>query len=252
MYGVRLGRMERWMLLHAPVPRSLSGLVLDAEDPSVREGQRRAAVKLERVGLLEREQAVLYVAAQDARRERLVFRDGQFWRRRSAERRHAVRRTIVWLSPLGSEIEHRFRAQLVARTPIRWDERTVAEAQMVAHQQYGSGNHREQRRTFLEALEEQERARALAVDRDANPLEPAVPGTVHSSGDHERWMLAAAIADDRSPVGGADAAWDLACALYEGLGIKPLREAAAKTRSAQRAGSKAQRFRDQRATPPRL
>lgn len=239
------------MLLASPAPRAVDGLVLDAQDASVREGQRRAAVKLERVGLLEREQAVVYVAARDARRERLVFRECQFWRRRSAERRHAVRRTIVWRSPFGAEIERRYHDDLAAGVAVRWERRTVAAAQMAAQLHYGGSDHRAQRRAAVAVLEEEQRARALAVDRDDNPLEPAIPSSVVSDGDRERWLLAAAIAQDRNPGAGADAAWDVACALYGSLGIHPLRDAAASTRAARRARTKAQQFRDQRSALPR-
>ncbi len=240
------------MLLAAPAPRAVHGLILDAEEPSVREGQRRAAAKLERVTLLEREQAVLYVAARDGRRERLVLRGGQFWRRRSAERRHAVKRTIVWRSPFGAEIERRYHDELAAGAAVRWEQRSVEAAQSAARLHYGGSDHRAQRRAALAALEEEQRAQALVVDRDANPLEPVVPASVVSDADHERWLLAASIAEDRTAGAGAGAgaAWDVACALYESLGINPLRAAAASTRAARRARSKAQRFRDGRGATP--
>jgi hypothetical protein len=112
--GIRLGKMERHLLLRAPHPETLFGLVLDAPDRSVREQLRRASMKLERVGLLDRETMQLYVRARDPRRERLLFVDGRFCRRPDPTRAHAVRRNVVWKSPFGFEIVLRYGPQLIA------------------------------------------------------------------------------------------------------------------------------------------
>ena len=70
----------------------------------------------------------LYVRARDPRRERLLFLDGRFYRRTDPSRAHAVRRNVIWKSPFGFEIVLRYRRQLEAGTPIRWDARTVKRA----------------------------------------------------------------------------------------------------------------------------
>ena len=205
--GVRLGKMERWLLLHAPGPDALFGLVLDEPDAAVRDQLRRAACKLERVRLLEHERMQVYVRARDPRRERLVLHNGRLWLRTDSTRAHAVRRNVVWQSPFGFELVLRYRPQLATGTAIRWDRRTVMRAFERA-----SVRSRDHRRVEIAAREEAERDEVILSDPVL--VEPAVPQEVRSSGDLERWALAVAAAQERIPAGEPPAIWDLARELW--------------------------------------
>jgi hypothetical protein len=165
--GVQLGKMERDLLLRAPSPEAAFGLVLDHLDRSLREQLRQAAAKLEREGLLERDKMRCYVRARDPRQDRLLFRDGGFWRPRDPSRAQAVRRNVVWKSPFGFEIALLYRAQLAAAgTKIRWETRAVERAQARARTHHVD---RELRRGLIATREEDE-ADALVRARGAGEL----------------------------------------------------------------------------------
>jgi hypothetical protein len=96
--GVRLGQMERWVLLQAAHPAAHQGLVLDEPDRSAREQHRRAAKKLARISLLEIERMKIYTRARDLRRENLLYRHRRFWFYADPTRARPVQRNVVWLS----------------------------------------------------------------------------------------------------------------------------------------------------------
>ena len=217
LFGVRLGKWERWLLRHAPGPEALHGLVLDDPDPGIREQLRRAACKLDGAGLLERHRMHSYVRARDPRREGLLFKDGQFWVRADQSRAHAVRRNVVWLSPFGREIELLYRAQLEAGAPIRWDRDAVLRAR--DRVRYVQRNHR---RVQIGVLEEDARD---AVIRGENrwKLRPAVPEDVGSIRDGERWEAAVAVARNRAPQAPAPELWQRALELWRTVDGEALR-----------------------------
>src|SRR4051812_38046721 len=66
--GVRLGRMERWLLLNASDPTTAFGFVLEPPDSSTGETLRRAVRKLEHLARIEVHQLRTYVRARDPRR----------------------------------------------------------------------------------------------------------------------------------------------------------------------------------------
>ncbi len=70
--GVRLGVLERTLLVYAPPPGTHGGLVIDAPEgtSSVQKGYLRAAKKLECLDLLRRVRLRASARARDPRRER--------------------------------------------------------------------------------------------------------------------------------------------------------------------------------------
>jgi hypothetical protein len=132
LHGVRLGRMERHLLLHAPRPDTPFGCIINAPDRSVREQLRRGAAKLVSVRLLEQEKVRLYGRARDPRRKGLSFADGCFYTRADSTRAHMVSRNVVWQSPFGWQIVQRYWRQLKRGSSIRWDLLTVQHAYRVA------------------------------------------------------------------------------------------------------------------------
>jgi len=212
LYGVRLGKMERKLLSLAPTPDAIYGYVIDDPDRSIREQLRRAAVKLERVGLLERLSVGVYVRARDVRREGLRFSKGRFWRYVDATRAHAVRRNVVWKSPFGFEISILYRAQLEAGAPIRWDARSVRNAKSRAASK--SMDRHWQFRDAIESHEETAREAVLFPD-PTERLQEVVPAAVKTMEDRDRWKLATAAALHRVNDVDAAALWDLALRLYD-------------------------------------
>jgi hypothetical protein len=212
LYGVRLGKMERFLLSRAPTSDAMFGYVIDDADRSIREQLRRAAVKLERVGLVERLSLGVHVRARDVRREGLRFSKGRFWRYVDPTRAHAVRRNVVWKSPFGLEIYLLYRAQLEAGSPIRWDERSVRNAKSRAA--YKSMDRRWQFRHVIEAHEQSAREAILFPDPAAE-LQEVEPAEIKTREDRGRWKLAIAAARQRASDSDAAALWDLALRLYE-------------------------------------
>src|SRR4051794_30821257 len=96
--------MERYLLDRAPDSDAIYGYVIDDPVRSIREQLRRAALKLQKVGLAEVLPMGVYVRARDVRREGLRFKDGRFVRYVDATRAHAVRRNVVWVTPFGRQI----------------------------------------------------------------------------------------------------------------------------------------------------
>jgi hypothetical protein len=216
--GVRLGKMERWLLLHAPTHEALFGLVLDQPDRGVREQLGRAAVKLEHVGLVDRARMRVYVRARDPRAERLIFQDNRFWLREDPSRAHGVRRNVVWLTPFGLQIVLRYRPQLAGGAPIRWDPRTVHRARECAPFLDATD-----RRTQLAYREEVERDAVILADPARRQLKPAVPSEVENEADLERWELAVAVARHRDPAARPEELWDVARDLSATVGVEALR-----------------------------
>lgn len=222
--GVRLGEMQRWLLLAAPSPEALEGFVLEHPDRSVQETMRAAAARLEQAGLVDRYRVPLYTRARDPRGERLVFRDGAFWTRKDPTRAHAVRRTVIWQSPFGVEIVKRYRRQLESGAAIRWDPRTVRSA--FERKARVPDQHR---RVQLANMEEEARDAVVLADHSRRALTPAVPDDVMASGDTERWELATAVAHDQAPDARPDALWEHALELWRSSSVEELRAAAPTT-----------------------
>ncbi|MEJ7782228.1 MAG: hypothetical protein WKF99_06640 [Solirubrobacteraceae bacterium] len=233
---MRLGKMERWLLYNAPNPEALFGLVLDQDSPRTRETLRRAMVKLEAVGLLERHRMRVYVRARDERGEGLIFRDGRFWRRADPTRAHAVRRNVVWQSSFGFQIVLRYDALLASGESIRWDARTVNRALEAS-----GTTDRDHRRVQLAAREEDERDAVVLADRSRRTLVPEVPAEVCAIGQVKRWDLAVVVASSREPGAKADDLWQAALELWRTSSTEALCETVA--RLPRRAATPNERFR---------
>lgn len=240
--GVRLGKMERWLLLNAPSPEALYGHPLDEADRVIREQLRRASVKLERVGLVKRARMRVYVRARDPRAERLIFRDNGFWSREDPSRAHCVRRNVVWLTPFGFQIRLRYGAQLTSGAPIRWDPRTVRQArECVAFLDETD------RRTQLAYQEEMERDAVILADPERRQLKPAVPAEIETEADLERWKLAVAVARHRDAVARRpEELWEAALHLWSTVGAEALRSEHASIPSVQ--DTRSAQFRRRRRT----
>jgi hypothetical protein len=184
----------------------------------VRETLRRAAVKLERVHLLERHRMVVYTRARDPRGERLIFRDGAFWKRADPTRAHRVRRNVVWLSPFGHQIVARYRSQLEWGDPIRWDAQTV----LAARDRAARYLNRDMRHDDRTAREEDERDQVILASHAKRALQPAVPDEVETSGETERWTLAVTVARLAAPDASADDLWDQALLLWRTTSLEEL------------------------------
>jgi hypothetical protein len=236
--------MKRDLLLRAPPPEALDGLVLDASDRSVREQIRRASVKLERVGLVERVRMQSYVRARDPRRASLLFVEGCFYRHTDRSRAHAVRRNVIWQSAFGAEILLRYRPQLQAGMAIRWDARTVKRAQAQAAEHWIDRGARHVQVAFREEVE---RDAVILADVAARKWEVVVPDEVLTERDRERWELAVAVAHDRDPQRDVGDLWEAARGLYATMDQATLMAAAAEIpRAEQRRPSRAEVFRRRR------
>jgi hypothetical protein len=128
--GVRLGKWEREILLHAPSYEAKEGLPVGVgESRAEKEAKLRAARKLKEAGLLFT--GTRKIEQETARLTARWWRDPETKRiyelhQRKIKRRYAHR--TVFLSPLGEGITSLFATELKARKPIRWDGRLQAAA----------------------------------------------------------------------------------------------------------------------------
>jgi len=239
LHAVRLGKMERYLLDKAPSPEALYGYVIGDPDRSVREGLRRAAKKLEQVGLVERLPLGVYVRARDARREGLHFADGRFWRYVDPSRAHAVRRNVIWLSPFGAQIMLLYGDQLRSGATIRWDARTVLAAE--ARTRHKSIDRGYQWRLAIEASEDASRHEVLFASSRHRRSE-VLPAAVITRPERECWRLAVSVARQRLDTSDAASLWELALRLY----TTEEREALAAEAAGERRPTRAEQFRRQR------
>ena len=208
--GVRLGVLERTVLMAAPPLGTLGGLLVEAPEGtrSAQQGYLRAARKLEHVRLVECVRVQQAIRAHDPRREWPVYRHGRFWRRGDSTRKQIVRRVVVWATPWGEGIRLAYGRELCAGLPIRWTkERTRRAERHAALQWRNPVDHNaavdELRSRLLEPLDEPEER-----------LAEAVPEDVRTGADRERWELAIAVARRSHPKAGSSALWDAACRVY--------------------------------------
>lgn len=237
--GVRLGKMERHLLACAPSPEAHDGYVIEDAERSIREGLRRAATKLERVGLLERLPMGVYVRARDARREGLHFGQGRFYRYVESTRAHAVRRNVVWLSPFGDAIMLLYGEQIRAGERVRWDARTVSRARSRADTKSLDRHFRW--RDAIDVREDAERYAVLFPDATAR-ARTVTPDDVETKEDLKRWKLAISVAGQRTNSADAGALWKLCHRLYRTQDLKSL---AGEAEGARRS-TRAEQFRRQR------
>lgn len=211
--GVRLGRMERALLLRAPSAEAMYGYMIDEPDRSVREQLRRATRKLEGIGLIEVMRLDTYIHVRDPRRAQLQFSGTGFWRYPAPTRRHAVKRNVVWLSPFGEEIVSRYRTYLRSGRALRWDAREIQMAERAADR-WSSPRRREIRR---DAFAEHDAANGSAeLTRSGTAERIAVtPDGAETAEGAQRWALSIAIANTREPSASADSLFEASVVLFE-------------------------------------
>lgn len=120
--GMRLGALERTLLVNAPPLGTLGGLCIRAPEGtrSAQQAYLRASKKLAVAGLIHRKRVRQPTRASDPRRQHPVYRDGAFWHRRERTRAHRVARVFVWVTPFGAGIRMAYANELMSGRPIRW------------------------------------------------------------------------------------------------------------------------------------
>lgn len=208
--GVRLGVLERSLLLAASAPTLPTGMLIVAPEGtrSAQEGYLRAASKLERVGLLDRTHVPQARRAHDPRREAPVYWRGRFGIREDPTRRHIVRRVAVWASPFGERIRTVYRRELKAGRPIRWDPRVIAAAFRYAQEHPVVPYHRKRHVDAMAGY-------LTSADDGKAKLVEAHPESVLTQDDLERWHLAILVARRCNPTVGSAALWNAACEVLE-------------------------------------
>lgn len=184
---VRLGRHDRWLLLNAPDPTAITGLVLDADDRSLRECHQRAARKLTTLELIEPHTAWLPRPALGP----LTREGGRFWREPQPGRLASVKRIVVWRTPFAVEIANAYLPELESGRPIRWDSGLVAQARTV-HDAIPP-QHAFHRRSLDQQIAERKAALRITV---TEPIEE-LPPQVRTSDQIELWHAAVAVASIR-------------------------------------------------------
>jgi hypothetical protein len=208
--GVRLGELERTLLMAAPSLGTLGGLLIQAPEGtrSAQHGYLRAARKLEHLLLLDCLRVQQAVRAHDPRRERPVYQGGSFWRRADPTRRQIVWRVVAWVTPWGEGIRMVYERELCNRLPIRWTKERLRRARRYAATQWRNPEDQnaavaELRWRLLEPLEEAEER-----------LDEARPDDVRTPEELERWKLAIAVARSAHPGLGSSGLWEAACRIY--------------------------------------
>jgi hypothetical protein len=210
--GVRLGKVERWLLINASSPDRHFGLVLDArgQSRSAQEAVLRGARKLARVGLLEVERVATWISVRDPRRLEPKYRDGAFYRWDDPTRSRLVWRLAVWLSQFGFQVSIRYRTELMEGRPIRWDPEEVRHVEKVAAARWV-----DHRRSRLIALEQRRREEEAQLNQsDPEPTLPVVPPFVVAEEDHRRWRAAVARAAKNNPRARSRRLWEASEAIY--------------------------------------
>jgi hypothetical protein len=124
--GKRLGAVERGILLSAGSPALTNPLILKARSGkrSEQESARRAARRLESLGLIRVAKVREGTRAHDPRRHDPYYWEGEFFDRTDKTRRHSVPRLVCWRTAFGDALVDAYRQELTDRRPIRWNEET--------------------------------------------------------------------------------------------------------------------------------
>lgn len=210
--GVRLGRLERQLLLDIPSSESIGGRILDPPGAprSVQQGYLGASRRLAEVGLLDRRIFREPTWASDPRRERPFFNDGCFWLHQDARRRHVRRRVAVWRTPFGDEILLAFRLEFFTGRAIRWSDRRVQDAEQAAARRPREQEHRawiEQEQRYLRTGRERQ------LVESPGPTE-YLPDFVEGGAERRRWRLSAGVARAHHPSLGSERLLEEATAVY--------------------------------------
>lgn len=178
--GVRLGRVERALLLQAPPPFVHAGLVIVAPDRrrATQEALLRALGKLERVGLVDAYKLGRTLRAEDPRRARPVLCGRRFLRTPDGCRIHRTKTFVIWASPFGEAICTTFKLELQEGLRIRWDPKKIAAAHRYADAHRVDPYARSTDRSVIEQRMEEQHDVEEAKPREAFPLDPMDPGQI--------------------------------------------------------------------------
>jgi hypothetical protein len=223
--GVRLGRVERSLLIEAPGPWRLCGMLIDAPEQtrSAQETYLRAARKLRSCGLVDLADVRQVRRANDPRRAEPFYRAGCFWLRPDSTRRHVVKRKVLWLTSFGEGIKLEYEHELRSGSPIRWTKHKVARAARHAER------HPLRWADRVAAIDQMTADLSCADGTEPDPdgAVEFVPDFVASAEELERWRLAVRSAGAISPQLSSGSLYREACALYASAApIEELRAAA--------------------------
>jgi hypothetical protein len=189
--GVRLGILERTLLVAAPSVDNVFGMKIEAPERtrSAMQGYLRAARKLGSVGLLHRAHVQSLRRAHDPRRERFFYDRGRFFKWLDPSRRHVSQHVMVWQTRFGQGIAIAFARELSSGRPIRWTPTKVARAEHFARIHSENPHARRSavdsmRGAVEDAAEEEPPARVVEVR----------PDYVRDPADVQRWHLSIAVA----------------------------------------------------------
>lgn len=224
LMGVRLGELERTLLLAAPPAATLGGLPIEAPEGtrSAQQGYLRAAKKLEELGLVQRRVIKQAIRAHDPRRERPTYRGGRFWYRSDPSRRQIVPRVFIWVTHFGEAVRRLYSYELTTRTSIRWTTEKIRMAERYAATRYTNQDDEQ-------ATVDEIRSRLDAPEPQQRYVE-AYPEEVKTKQDHKRWLLAVAVARRSQQKAGSAKVWDVACSLYRSRSSTASLQKKAKTR----------------------
>lgn len=211
MKGVRLGVLERTLLVNAPPLGAQGGLLIDAPEgtASAQKGYLRAARKLAQLGLLRRVRLRESTRARDPRRERPEFAHGRFWRNPDPTRRQLVNRVVVWATPLGAGIKLIYEHELTSGLPIRWTEEKLRLARRY------EATHQCNPETAENAIDLVE-SRLISEDeeRPGERFREVFPDDQMTTEQKYRWRCAAHLAHRRNPKLGSSGLWSVATETY--------------------------------------
>ena len=207
--GVRLGELERTLLMAAPPLGTLGGLLIDAPEDtrSAQQGYLRAAKKLEAHRLIKREHVREATRAYDPRRERPLYHGGRFWIRAEASRRHLVRRVVIWATQFGEGIRRTYERELTSGRPIRWTARKIALAERFEAMTYSNP-------TDEKAARDELQARLSIEEEPEQGLREVRPKGVLDEAAEARWLSCVAIARREHPKLGSGRLWEAATKLF--------------------------------------
>lgn len=221
---VRLGKVQRSLLLVAPEPMLSRGLIIDdpAKTRSAQNTTLRAAHRLRAAGLIDIERIPVTTRARDPRRERPMYLAGDFWRRRDPTRSHVVFRRAIWLTPLGAAVRRCLRRELESGMPIRWTPKNLWAVGLIENR-----IQREDRRTREGSINNTAEIESVPPqpERFAEDFVQCTPSWVKDSEGLERWQLAVMLARASYPRVGSGVLWDRANELAHGS-LEELRRAA--------------------------
>jgi hypothetical protein len=207
--GVRLGALERTLLTQAPRVERF-GLLIDAPERtrSAQQGYLRAAKKLERHDLLRRARLKEGSRCRDRRRERPIYRRGQFWLPRDPTRRQILGRVAVWATPFGEAVRTIYSRELHNGLPIRW-----TAAKLVRAERLGDAVHRDtwEHEAVMNTMED---GFLAGADSDNPDLEETYPEDVETPDDLARWWVATRAVARAHPRAGSAALWAKTCRVY--------------------------------------